>query len=663
MSREELEAEVLRLRSRHNAAGGEAFGQKVRSTAAGREELLAAVEKTRTPMILTDPNLPDDPIVFANRAFQELSGYGADELVGHNCRFLQGPDTDPASVQAIRDALAAQRDIAVDILNYRRDGTPFLNELFISPIMDRDGRVLYHFGSQVDVTGYRDARQRLAVNERRQRAVFDSAVDFAIVVTDRDGLVTDWNSGAERIFGWTAHEMRGQPADRFFTPEDRAGGRASTEMRLALEEGRASDERWHIRKDGSRFWASGEMMPLLDEVGEHIGFTKIARDRTAEHEAGKALRASEAQLRESEDHLRHTVELNPQVPWTCDPAGNITSYSNRWLELTGQAPGEPDGAGWMKALHPDDIPHTVAVFSACLASGEAVDVDYRINIAAAGEYRWMRARARPRRDAAGEIVAWYGVVEDINDRRLAEDALLASEVRYRTLFETVEVGFCILRMRFDADGRAVDYLIEEANPAFARQTGADLAGQWVSAFAPDLERHWFDSYGRVALTGEPAHFENYAAVFGRWFDVRAHRVGDPRDRRVAVFFGDITARKTAELRAEANERELRLIADALPVLIAFIDAGHVYRFANEAYRDWFFVPPDEVVGRDVRELLGPAGYAARREFIDRALGASPYGSRWTGRMRTVSRVWPRSATCRAGTAAGPSMASMSSSRT
>ncbi len=574
-------------------------------------------------MILTDPNLPDDPIVFANRAFQELSGYGADELVGHNCRFLQGPGTDPAQVQAIRDALSSKRDVAVDILNYRRDGTPFLNELFISPIMDRDGRVLYHFGSQVDVTGYRDARQRLAANERRQRAVFDSAVDFAIVVTDRDGLVTDWNTGAERIFGWTAGEMRGNTIDRIFTPEDSAAKRAEVEMRLARNEGRASDERWHLRKDGSRFWASGEMMPLLDEAGEHIGYTKIARDRTAEHEAGWALRQSEAQLRESEDHLRHTVELNPQVPWTCDPAGNITSYSNRWLELTGQAPGEPDGAGWMKALHPDDIPHTVAVFSACLASGDPVDVDYRINIAAAGEYRWMRARARPRRDASGAITAWYGVVEDIHDRRLAEDALQASETSYRTLFETIEVGFCILRMRFDADGRAVDYLIEEANPAFARQTGADVAGRWVSTFAPDLERHWFDSYGHVALTGEPAHFENYAAVFGRWFDVRAHRVGDPRDHRVAVFFGDITARKTAELRAEANERELRLIADALPVLIAFIDAGHVYRFANEAYDDWFSVPPAEVVGRDVRELLGPAGYTARREFIDRALAGEP----------------------------------------
>ncbi len=177
-------------------------------------------------------------------------------------------------------------------------------------------------------------------------------------------------------------------------------------------------------------------------------------------------------------------------------------------------------------------------------------------------------------------------------------------------------------MRFEGD-RAVDYRIVEANPAFVRQTGADVAGRWVSEFAPNLERHWFDTYGRVALTGEPAHFEHYADVFGRWFDVRALRTGEPTANRVAVFFSDITERREVERRAEAGERDLRLIADALPVLIAFIGADHVYRFANEAYDDWFFVPAGQIVGRDVRDLLGPDAYAARQPFIDRALGGEP----------------------------------------
>ncbi|MBE7200181.1 MAG: PAS domain-containing protein, partial [Parafilimonas terrae] len=88
LSREELEAEVLRLRARTGEDRTTAFGRALRSTPTGRDELLSAVEKTRMPMILTDPNQPDDPIVFANRAFQDLSGYTSEELVGRNCRFL-----------------------------------------------------------------------------------------------------------------------------------------------------------------------------------------------------------------------------------------------------------------------------------------------------------------------------------------------------------------------------------------------------------------------------------------------------------------------------------------------------------------------------------------------------------------------------------------------
>ncbi len=121
-------------------------------------------------------------------------------------------------------------------------------------------------------------------------------------------------------------------------------------------------------------------------------------------------------------------------------------------------------------------------------------------------------------------------------------------------------------MRFDGEGRAVDYRIAEANPAFARQTGADVAGRWVSEFAPDLERHWFDTYGGVARTGEPVHFENQADVFGRWFDVRALRVGDPALARVAVFFSDISERKRME--------------EALRVLNASLEAQVAQRTAE-----------------------------------------------------------------------------------
>jgi PAS domain S-box-containing protein len=138
--------------------------------------------------------------------------------------------------------------------------------------------------------------------------------------------------------------------------------------------------------------------------------------------------------------------------------------------------------------------------------------------------------------------------------------LRVSEERYRTLFEAVDAGFCVVEMKFDAQGRAIDYRLAEINPAFERQTGLyGAAGKWVSEVAPGLERHWFDIYGRVALTGETVRFENRAEPFGRWYDVHAFPTGAPHEHRVAILFNDITERKNAgdrlhELNATLEER-------------------------------------------------------------------------------------------------------------
>jgi PAS domain S-box-containing protein len=112
----------------------------------------AAVEMTRMPMIVTDARQPDNPIVFANGAFTDLTGYRQHEIMGRNCRFLQGPDTDPHTVAEIRRALEEERAVAVDILNYKAGGEPFWNALFIGPVFDRDGQLLYFFASQMDIT-------------------------------------------------------------------------------------------------------------------------------------------------------------------------------------------------------------------------------------------------------------------------------------------------------------------------------------------------------------------------------------------------------------------------------------------------------------------------------------------------------------------------------
>ena len=119
----------------------------------------AALQMTRMPMIITDPRQDDNPIVFANKAFLDLTGYEESEIVGRNCRFLQGTDTDREAVRALRSAVAAREAISIEILNYRRDGTPFWNAVFVAPVYDDDGRLIYFFASQLDITRRRSSEQ------------------------------------------------------------------------------------------------------------------------------------------------------------------------------------------------------------------------------------------------------------------------------------------------------------------------------------------------------------------------------------------------------------------------------------------------------------------------------------------------------------------------
>ena len=140
------------------------------------------------------------------------------------------------------------------------------------------------------------------------------------------------------------------------------------------------------------------------------------------------------------------------------------------------------------------------------------------------------------------------------DARARLIALQDSEARYRTLFENIEVGFCIIDMIFDDAGHPVDYRFIEANPAFERQAGFQPAGRRVREVVPEHERHWFDFYGKIATTGVPGRIEEGSATLARWGEVHAVRVGDPVSHRVAVLFNDITARRNAELRLqEMNE--------------------------------------------------------------------------------------------------------------
>jgi PAS domain S-box-containing protein len=154
----------------------------------------------------------------------------------------------------------------------------------LAPIRDERRQVLYVFAQVQDVTAQRDIERELRRSEENFRRLVTSVSEYAIFMLDRDGVVISWNSGAQRIKGYSAGEIVGQHFGVFYPPEDRAEGRPAANLELALQHGSHAEEGWRVRRDGSRFWASVEITPVYDDGGGHIGFAKVTRDRTQQRE-------------------------------------------------------------------------------------------------------------------------------------------------------------------------------------------------------------------------------------------------------------------------------------------------------------------------------------------------------------------------------------------
>jgi PAS domain S-box-containing protein len=322
--------------------------------------------------------------------------------------------------------------------------------------------------------------------ERRRRvdarfvAMVDSATDYALFSTDAAGRIVTWNPGAANIFGWGSEEALGQPSDMIFTPEDRAARAPELEREGARREGKAADERWHLRKDGSRFFASGQLMRLRD--GEE-GYLKIVRDRTEQRKA-------EADLAESEAKFRAITESVDQMIWSTLPDGYHDYYNQRWYEYTGVPEGSTDGEAWNDLFHPEDQSRAWDVWRRSLQTGETYRIEYRLRHRS-GQYRWVLGRAQPVRDPDGRITRWFGTCTDIQEIVEAREVLARSrEELEREISERTRERDRVWRVSRDLYVVCgFDGLYRGVNPAWSDQLGYppdELAGTRFDALVhPD----------------------------------------------------------------------------------------------------------------------------------------------------------------------------------
>lgn len=458
-----------------------------------------------------------------------------------------------------------------------------------------------------------------------------NSLPHAVLVKDRAHRFVLVNDEMCRLSGRAREQMLGR-TDHDVVPVEQADAYwADDDVVLATGEEREVEETL-TTADGSLRWlrtrkrrvilpgADGVEVPLV--IASIMDITEIRRTKDA--------------LRESEAHYRYSVELNPQIPWTANAQGLVTDASPRWTALTGASVDEGRGTGWTRLLHPDDIAAAGTRWRESVESGQPFDHEYRLRLKN-GEYHWFRAHAAPRRDADGRIVSWYGTLEDIQDRKLAEQALRESEAFARGVLDHSPNCIRVL----DEEGRLL-----YVNPAAYRVLELDpqepLYGlEWVS-FLPGESQPLAAQALEVARRGGIGQFtirRPNAEGQVQWLDTLTVAMPGEEGRpgRLLVISTDVTETLEARQAAERAQAEMRQLAERLStvlesttdsVMVVDLDwrvtylNGHAVRALQpreprlgRCLWDMFPEEADGVVGRNFRRAMADQRPVTFEEYL------------------------------------------------
>jgi diguanylate cyclase (GGDEF)-like protein/PAS domain S-box-containing protein len=252
-----------------------------------------AIASTSTGIVIADTRLPDNPVTYVNPAFEKITGYSAAEVLGHNCRFLQGDTTQSESLEELRSALIEGRECNVLLKNYRRDGQVFWNNLYLAPIHDLNHTLTHFIGAQNDITDLVKTETALRESERRLDSILSSVEAVIWSIDAKSGRTLYLNPAGESVYGRTLEEFYRDPALWLETihPEDR--GRVSAERELLLRSDRLDLEYRIVRPSGDVRWLYSRCSPIKNEQGTIIRFDCIDTDIT--------------DIKEAEEQLRHNA--------------------------------------------------------------------------------------------------------------------------------------------------------------------------------------------------------------------------------------------------------------------------------------------------------------------------------------------------------------------
>ncbi len=473
-------------------------------------------------------------ITDVNEAFAGMLGYGRDELIGREVASLIPPADRQRVLANILDGVESRIEHAV----IRKVGGILE--------VEAHGRNTSYRGRSVRITAIRDITERkrmaaaLEAAARKYSTMFDTTSD-GVWIHDLSGRILEVNDAYCRMSGYERDELLGTPVSRLEAKE--SAEQVAEHLRKLLQTGGHDRfESRHRRKDGSLFDVDITALHVAIDGGCVAIFV---RDVTERKRAEQALRESEERFRliasSTPDHLlvqdrdlRYTLVINPQLGLTEEQMIGRTDHD---------------------FLPKETADRLTSIKRRVLSTGEAARIEIPL-LSLDGRQEFFDGSYVPTADAEGRISGLIGYFRNVTIQRRTEQALRESEERFRSLFNGMTEGFALHEIIVDGDGVPCDYRFLDLNPAFERLTGLkkeEVVGRTYSEVLPNDSPRWVEEYGRVALLGTPAHFQNYSPALKRHYEVFAYR---PAPRQFAVVFRDITDRKRAEA-----ERERLLAAE------------------------------------------------------------------------------------------------------
>jgi PAS domain S-box-containing protein len=544
-----------------------------------REDLLEAVEQAADGILITDAS---GKIQYVNPAFTALTGYSCDEAVGQNPRLLKSGRNSIAFYEEIWSTIRSGRVWHGEVINRRKDGTFYDEEMRIAPVRDESGVTTGYIAIKHDIT------ERL-VHQQAQgllAAIVESTPD-AIHSLALDGTITSWNRGSEALFGYSSLEAIGQSADILIPESDLENAKRIAE--ILFGGGSVPPFETVLLAKGCRaIDALITLAAIRNGAGDVVGTSAIV------HDIGPRVKA-ERRLRESEERFRMTFENASVGVCATGLDGRFLHVNPALCQMLGYSEEELLQTTWIAVTHSEDLAFSLEKMNRLKAEpGGYLDGEHR-NIHRQGRVLWVHFRVSLVRDTGGSPLYFVAHVEDITERKQAEQAILESENRFRIMADSCPLGIWVT----DAQGGT-----RFANRAYRKFAGwttdrvePDL---WKSAIHPEDAPAYINAVDHAIKTRSPYKREGrFRRADGEWRWKESHAA--PRFSPEGEFLGlvgtsqDVTDRKQAEQALRDSEERFRQLAENIREVFWMMNAaGSAVIYVSPAY--------EEIWGRSCKSL-------------------------------------------------------------